>query len=496
MQEKTIISNENSIPNTHYFVYKSQNYPIKFVFFKYASKYFSENKKQLKQTQYIQLVDKETMNASDFKPEWIEDFINFVQGKKVTLDESNVLCLNYLSNIYEIDTLQKVTNEYISTNQEDLVLKILYQHQNDSKIDTSHYEKTISSKIEQFIENDELLKINIPILQRIINKFFSQNKQLKKDQTDKFLSFFMKCLDKYGSLASVLFNEVEIVKSSPQYLDKFMNDYSNVFDFNFLNKNDFVNLYNEKKKQESEFKIDEQKYQAKISLLEKQLENDKEGLQIKIDKCEQEKEKLEQNEIALKSEISKLQDEVKKLKHANSQNMQKQEEQKRGILFEPSSTNFTGIINHLRKNIDQIDISASSFFYNQIDKHPINVTKFEDYTQAFLSDNKPNSWICLDFKEHRIIPTHYTLKSTTDYWISPHPKNWIFEGSVDYDKWKTLDEQKDCVHLHGYNLIYTFKVQHPSEIEFRYIRVRSTGQNWDNSNYLLIDSIEIYGRLI
>ena len=234
MQEKTIISNENSIPNTHYFVYKSQNYPIKFVFFKYASKYFSENKKQLKQTQYIQLVDKETMNASDFKPEWIEDFINFVQGKKVTLDESNVLCLNYLSNIYEIDTLQKVTNEYISTNQEDLVLKILYQHQNDSKIDTSHYEKTISSKIEQFIENDELLKINIPILQRIINKFFSQNKQLKKDQTDKFLTFFMKCLDKYGSLASVLFNEVEIVKSSPQYLDKFMNDYSNVFDFNFL----------------------------------------------------------------------------------------------------------------------------------------------------------------------------------------------------------------------------------------------------------------------
>lgn len=137
------------------------------------------------------------MNTSDFKPEWIDDFINFVQGQKVTLDESNVLCLNYLSNIYEIDTLQKVTNEYISTSQENHVLKILYQHQNDSKFDTSHYEKIISSKIEQFIENDELLKINIPILQRIINKFFSQNKQLENDQTDKFLLFFMKCLDNY-----------------------------------------------------------------------------------------------------------------------------------------------------------------------------------------------------------------------------------------------------------------------------------------------------------
>lgn len=143
-------------------------------------------------------------------------------------------------------------------------LKILYQHQNDSKIDTSHYEEIISNKIEQFIENDELLKINIPILQRIINKFSSQNKQLKNDQTDKFLSFFMKCLDKYGSLASVLFNDVEIIKSSPQYLDKFRNDYSNVFDFNFLNKNDSVNLYNEKKKQESEFRLNDKNIKQKF----------------------------------------------------------------------------------------------------------------------------------------------------------------------------------------------------------------------------------------
>lgn len=124
------------------------------------------------------------------------------------------------------------------------------------------------------------------------------------------------------------------------------------------------------------------------------------------------------------------------------------------------------------------------------------MTKFEDQAHAFLSEDEPDSWICLDFKEHRIIPTYYTLKSTAKNWFSMHPKNWIFEGSVDNNKWKTLDERKDCYHLHGYNLIYTFKVQHQSDTEFRYIRVRSTGKNWGDSNYLLIDSIEIYGRLI
>ena len=42
-----------------------------------------------------------------------------------------------------------------------------------------------------------------------------------------------------------------------------MNDYSKIFEFNFLNKNDFINLYKEKKKQESEYLINELKYQGK-----------------------------------------------------------------------------------------------------------------------------------------------------------------------------------------------------------------------------------------
>lgn len=168
-----------------------------------------------------------------------------------------------------------------------------------------------------------------------------------------------------------------------------MNDYSKIFEFNFLNKNDFINLYKEKKKQESEYLINELKYQEKIFELKsneeklqtekKQIENEKEELQNKINKYEHEKIEQEQNETSLKSEVSKQKEEIEKLKSEIAKLMKKQEEQNRGILFEPSKTDFTGIINHLRQNINQINFSASSIFNEQKDYYPINVSKFEVY---------------------------------------------------------------------------------------------------------------------
>lgn len=93
-----------------------------------------------------------------------------------------------------------------------------------------------------------------------INLFFWN----EKSNPTNFSIEKLREIDKCGSSASVLFNDVEIVKSSPQYLDKFRNDYSNVFDFNFLNKNDSVNLYNEKKKQESEFRLNDKNIKQKF----------------------------------------------------------------------------------------------------------------------------------------------------------------------------------------------------------------------------------------
>jgi hypothetical protein len=43
-----------------------------------------------------------------------------------------------------------------------------------------------------------------------------------------------------------------------------------------------------------------------------------------------------------------------------------------------------------------------------------------------------NNWVCYDFRERRIVPTHYAIR--TSYYGS-HLKSWVVETSVDGEKW-------------------------------------------------------------
>ena len=176
MDKTNIIQCKNVIPDTHFFIYRNNKYPFKFDYFKYASKYFTQNEEELLKTKNINLLDNETENKLAITDQTIKDFINFVQSKKISVNNENVFHLNYLSNIYEVITLSEKTSEYISNHQEDLVLQILEAHQNDVKFETTTYEDIISKNIEKYLKDERLLNIKIPILYRIIKKYNSVNK--------------------------------------------------------------------------------------------------------------------------------------------------------------------------------------------------------------------------------------------------------------------------------------------------------------------------------
>ena len=147
-------------------------------------------------------------------------------------------------------------------------------------------------------------------------------------------------------------------------------------------------------------------------------------------------------------------------------------------------------------NESQIDFTSSSIESNAEHHHPLNVALFDDQNKNFCSENIENSWICFDFKKHRIIPTEYSIRSRNGIPNWYHPKSWVIECSNDNNSWEIIDEEKNCSFLNGKRMIHTFKIEKQKIKKYRYMRMRSTGPDWFGANYLTMETFEIYGSLI
>ena len=77
-----------------------------------------------------------------------------------------------------------------------------------------------------------------------------------------------------------------------------------------------------------------------------------------------------------------------------------------------------------------------------------------------------------------------------------------FEGSNDMESWATLDSQANNESLRGGSRVHLFPIssEEHKDKPFKYLRIQQTGPTWfDNSDsyhYLLMNSIEIYGKVI
>lgn len=160
---------------------------------------------------------------------------------------------------------------------------------------------------------------------------------------------------------------------------------------------------------------------------------------------------------------------------------------------------FSGIINYLNTKTSfeiekEIRVTASSFTYQK--RNPLNVTFHNDRDKLFCSKNEPNSWICFDFKEHRVVPTAYSIKSTENFTAGQHPENWVIEGSVDGEAWMTVDEVKNNSDLNGNGLFHTFSINKKNLPPFKLIKIRQTGKNWLDDDQFIIDSFELFGTFL
>lgn len=120
-----------------------------------------------------------------------------------------------------------------------------------------------------------------------------------------------------------------------------------------------------------------------------------------------------------------------------------------------------------------------------------------DIDNMYFSSNAENNWIKYDFKEKKVHPTHYSIKSHTSAVIPNHLKNWVVEGSNDDSNWTPLDTRNGDISLNNYMAINTFKIDdsnHQNEF-YRFLRLRQTGQNNSNKNYMGLCALEYFGKI-
>jgi hypothetical protein len=56
--------------------------------------------------------------------------------------------------------------------------------------------------------------------------------------------------------------------------------------------------------------------------------------------------------------------------------------------------------------------------------------------------------VCCDFKERRIVPTNYAIRT---YWNPPdrcHLKSWLVETSADGKNWREVAREENNKHAH------------------------------------------------
>jgi hypothetical protein len=105
-----------------------------------------------------------------------------------------------------------------------------------------------------------------------------------------------------------------------------------------------------------------------------------------------------------------------------------------------------------------------------------------------------NNWVCYNFKERKIVPTHYAIRTNRNGPDLSHLKSWLVETSADGKIWREVAREEDNNQLNGPYFTGTFAVVGRGEC--RFIRLVNIGRNHIGTDCIWISAWEIFGCLI
>lgn len=174
MSQPFYIINEEKIPDTHFFIYKGNKFPFNFDYFKYSSQFFFKNQSEFQESTTINLLDEQYDDSIDLSNKTIVDFIKFCQNQRIEINHQNAIGLNYLAKIYEVSSLTKNSENYITAHSNDLIIeKLRFFGDKKNEMLNEKYEDIIAEKFSDFINDDRLLSLSFSVIYRILIKYLN-----------------------------------------------------------------------------------------------------------------------------------------------------------------------------------------------------------------------------------------------------------------------------------------------------------------------------------
>ena len=134
-----------------------------------------------------------------------------------------------MSKKFDFPELTSITEQFIEQHSEHLIFQSI-QFNTQLQTITQNEEDFIASHLEQYIKDERMLSLSIPILYRILQNYFNKS----SNTNTEIIEFLFACLDKYGEDASILFNNVDFKEASIEIASRLIKQYSNKFNFSMI----------------------------------------------------------------------------------------------------------------------------------------------------------------------------------------------------------------------------------------------------------------------
>jgi hypothetical protein len=134
-----------------------------------------------------------------------------------------------------------------------------------------------------------------------------------------------------------------------------------------------------------------------------------------------------------------------------------------------------------------VNVSGSTIYGSRVAENAVDLLSIS----YFMSQNQPNQWLCYDFNNRKVRPTHYSIRV---YPGSSDLRSWVFEGSMDGSTWTELDRRTNDQTTNSSHQIGTFSIS--TNLECKFVRFRQTDVNAGRTHSLILYAMEIFGDLI